>query len=87
MAVRSLKKPSNPELSRKNLSHGVAVYIGQSILATLILVRQLLVIDTQQMQHRSVEIMYVYGVVSNVVAKVVSATVDVTTFHTGSGKQ
>ena len=64
MAVRSLKKPSNRELSRKNLLHGVAVYIGQSILATLILVRQLLVIDTQQMQHRSVEIMYVYGAVS-----------------------
>ena len=45
--------------------------VGQPEIAPLVLERQSLMIDTQTMQHRCVEIMDVNGILGNVVAEII----------------
>ena len=53
----------------------MAVHVGQAVVAALELVRQLLVVDAEQVQDRRLEVVDVDGVLGDVVAEVVGRAV------------
>ena len=53
-----------------------SMHVGQSEIAALVPIRQLLVIDAQEVQHRRVQIEHFHRIVRDVVGEVVGRAVD-----------
>ncbi len=60
---------------RNHFLHDVAVHVGQAKTAALKLERQPLVIDSQQVQDRGLEVVHVDGAFDDVEAELVGRTV------------
>src|SRR6476469_7191064 len=71
--------------SRKNFLHHVPVNIGEAEIAAGILVRQLLVVETQQGEDGGVPVMDVDLVYDGLVAVVVSLSVAHAALHAATG--
>ena len=59
----------------ENVANDFAVHVGQSKVASLITVSQLLMVDPEQMKNGGLQIVYVYGVFDHVHAIVVGLSV------------
>ena len=55
--------------------HDVAVHVGEAVAAALVLERELLVVDAQQVQQRRLEVVDVHRVADDVVAELVGLAV------------
>ena len=70
--------PSAPRgaLNNQLFDNLARLHAGESLIESLVFERELLVIETQQMQHGSVEIVDVAGVFDDVIGEVVGFSVD-----------
>ena len=60
--------------------------IGQAIVASLKAIGQTLVIESQQMQERRIQIVYVYWIFGYIESEVVGRSVDVAAFDAAAGE-
>src|SRR6266850_4734277 len=83
---RTMPIPAAPGASSKNPRHYFPVHIGQSIMPSLEKVSELLMIETQQVQQRSVEIMDVNLVRHRFVSEIIGRAVTEPAFYAAAGQ-
>ena len=73
--------------SGENVLDDVTMHVGQSAVDTVVIERQLLVVDAEQVQDRGVEIRDGDFVFRNEITDLIARSVAVAAFHTGSGEE
>ena len=63
----------------------MAVHIGQAEVAALVLVGELLMINTELVEQRGVEVVHVHGILDDVVAVVIGLAVSNSPFEAAAG--
>ena len=66
---------------REEISHNVAMHVGESIIPTAMAIRQSSVINPEEMKDRGVKIVNVHAVLGDGCAKLIRATIGKPPFH------